>query len=559
MQWERTKEPMADYYDLGNHSRGISTSSAEAQTWFDRGLIWTFGFNHEEAIKCFDRVLEHDPNCAMAHWGRAYALGPNYNKPWEAFDEVDLKQSLAGAHAAAQQSLALLEHTSPPEQALIRAIQSRYQSADPVENLARWNDDYADAMRDVYRQYPADLDIVALFAEALLNRTPWELWDLQTGGPAEGASTLEATSVLEDALETPEARTHPGILHMYIHLMEMSPHPERALRVCDWLRDLVPDSGHLQHMPTHIDVLCGHYREVITSNEAAIRADTKFLEREGAMNFYSLYRSHNYHFKLYGAMFLGQYEAAMDASKELLATIPEDLLRVESPPMADWLETFVPMGLHALVRFGKWQKIIDTPLPEDQELYSFTTALTHYAKGVAYSAVGNVADAERERDLFDEALERVPESRMLFNNTGRDILAVAREMLYGELEYRKGNYDVAFGHLRRSVELDDGLPYDEPWGWMQPTRHALGALLLEQDRVEEAAQVYREDLGFDPTLPRPYQHPENVWALHGYHECLLKLGRIDEAKIVRQRLDLAAARADVPIHASCYCRVSAVT
>jgi len=552
-----TSLPTSDYYDLGSHTRPISTSSDEAQIWFDRGLNWTYAFNHEEAIRCFRKALEHDPNCAMAHWGVAYAIGPNYNKEWDAFDEVDLKESVATAYEESQAALALLDRLTAAERGLITALSARYPSPTPAEDCAAWNEDYANAMRAVYHDFSDDLDIAALFAEALMNRTPWKLWNLKTGEAAEGASTLEAREVLERAFENPSSRRHPGVLHMYIHLMEMSPTPEAALRAADWLRGLVPDGGHLEHMSTHIDVLCGHYQNVVDWNSRAIVADRKYLEREGAMNFYTGYRAHNYHFKLYGAMFLGQYEAAVEAADELVATIPNELFTIEVPPMADWLEGFMSMKMHAYIRFGKWQEILDTPLPEDEKLYCVTIAMIHYAKGVAYSATGRIAEAEEQHKLFDAAYERVPETRMLFNNTCRDILAIAREMLNGELEYRKGNYDVAYAHLRQAVELDDGLPYDEPWGWMQPARHAYGALLLEQGHVEEAEAVYSADLGFDGSLPRTYQHPENVWSLHGYHECLMRLGKHHFCPLIKQRLDLAIARADVPIEASCYCRVSA--
>jgi tetratricopeptide (TPR) repeat protein len=213
------------------------------------------------------------------------------------------------------------------------------------------------------------------------------------------------------------------------------------------------------------------------------------------------------------------------------------------------------MKLHVLIRFGRWQEIVDEPFPEDGDLYCVTTAMLHYAKGVAHAARGEVATAEEHRTRFEEAVPRVPETRYLFNNTCLDILAIASEMLDGEIQYRKGNFDAAFSHLRRSVELDDALPYDEPWGWMQPTRHALGALLLEQGRVEEAEAVYRADLGLDGTLSRACQHPDNVWSLHGFHECLRRLGKTAEADIVKPRLDLALARAAVPIKASCYCRL----
>jgi tetratricopeptide (TPR) repeat protein len=549
---------MSDYYDLGTYSRAVSTSSPEAQLWFDRGLAWCYGYNHDESVRCFERAAGSDPDCTMAYWGIAYGAGPNYNKPWEAFDEVDLGQSLERAHSAVQEALARKDRASAVEVALIEALQHRYPSNTPGQDLSLWSDAYADAMRGVYQAFPDDLDVCALFAEAIMNRTPWALWDLKSGQPAEGADTLEAIDVLEKALREMEragTERHAGLLHMYIHLMEMSPHPERALRAGDDLRGLVPDAGHLQHMPTHIDVLCGHYREVVVSNTRAIAADRIFLEREGPLNFYSLYRCHNYHFKLYGAMFLGQFQPALEAAEEMIATLPEELLKVDSPPMADWLEGFVPMKLHVLIRFGKWREIIEAPLPANRELFCVTTAMMHYAKGVARATSGDIPAAEEERRLFQAAVTRVPDSRYVFNNTCLDILAVAGEMLNGELEYRKGNHDAAFAHLRKSVELDDNLPYDEPWGWMQPARHALGALLLEQDRVAEAEAVYRADLGLDDTLSRACQHPDNVWSLHGFHECLSRLDKTEEAKMVKLRLDLATARADVAIKASCYCRL----
>lgn len=549
---------MDPYYDLGSHGRTVTTGSAEAQTWFDRGLVWAYAFNHEEAVRCFERALAADPRCAMAHWGIAYALGPNYNKPWESFDEVDLATTVSRAFTAAQQAV---ECSSAPgvEAALAQALTSRYPDRNPAPDCSVWSVAYADALRRVYQDHPDDLDVATLFADALMNLTPWALWDQATGEPADGARTAEAEAVLDRALAVPAGREHPGVLHLYLHLMEMSPRPERALPVGDLLRGLVPDAGHLRHMPTHIDVLCGDYRSVVLSSSDAIAADEKFLEREGPMNFYTLYRAHDYHFKIYGAMFLGQCGTALEAADQLAATIPERLLRVEVPPMADWLEGFVPMKVHALIRFGRWQEIIDTPMPNDPDLYCVTTAMLHYAKGVALAATGEIARAESHRQLFRAAVERVPESRTVFNNTCRDILQVASAMLDGELEYRKGNHDEAFAHLRRSIELDDHLPYDEPWAWMQPTRHAYGALLLEQGRVQEAAAVYRADLGLDSTLARACRHPGNVWSLHGYHECLGLLGRHDEAAIIKQQLDVARARADVPIDASCFCRLGAQT
>lgn len=544
-----------DYYDLGSHSRSVTTSSAEAQLWFDRGLTWTYAFHHEEAVACFRAAAEADPDCAMADWGIAYALGPNYNKPWEFFDGQELVRTVDRTHAAVERAHAKAADATPVERALIGALRARYPQAEAVEDCSVWNAPYADSMRAVHELAPDDLDVAALYADALMNLTPWQLWDLRTGAPADGARTPQAKAVLERALATAAGRDHPGLLHLYVHLMEMSPTPEAALPLADRLRGLVPDAGHLHHMPSHLEVLCGDYRRVVSDNTRAIEADEKYHARAGAMNFYTLYRSHNYHFKIYGAMFLGQYQVALTTAAQLEASIPEGLLRVQSPPMADWLEAFLAMRVHVLIRFGRWDDILRQPLPADPELYCVTTAMLHYARGVAYSATHRIPEAETERRLFREAVGRVPQTRMLFNNTCADILAIASEMLDGELEYRKGDHDAAFAALERSIERDDNLPYDEPWGWMQPTRHAYGALLLEQGRVAEAEAVYRADLGLDDTLPRARQHPGNVWALHGLHECLTRLGRTGEARIVAHQLRLAAALADVPVEASCFCRL----
>jgi tetratricopeptide (TPR) repeat protein len=554
----RSQVGMSDYYDLGNYRRKISTDSEQAQLWFDRGLMWCFGYNHDEAVACFEKAAAHDATCAMAYWGIAYASGCNYNKPWEAFDEADALRSVARAFDASQQAMALSGKANAAEKALIGALAKRYPDRTPAPDMCVWNDDFADAMRQVYARFPDDLDVATLFGEAIMNRTPWALWDLKTGKIARGADTAEAIKVLERALDQRQANSHPGLLHIYIHLMEMSPHPERALKAADALRDLAPDAGHLQHMPTHIDVLCGDYERVVSSNQAAIVADRKFLGREGPLNFYSLYRCHNYHFKIYGAMFIGQYKAALKASEEMIATLPEELLQHQSPPMADWLEGFISMKQHIYIRFGKWAEIIGQALPENRELFCVTTAMILYAKSVAYAATGQVAAAEKQAEQFEKAVKQVPESRYIFNNSCLDILSVARKMMLGEIQYRKGNYQTAFAHLRCSVEMDDNLPYDEPWGWMQPTRHALAALLLEQGHVDEATDVYRADLGLNETLSRACQHPDNIWSLTGYYECLVLLDRDEEAKIVKQRLDLARARTDLKVNSSCFCKTDPV-
>ncbi|WNG79650.1 tetratricopeptide repeat protein [Mycobacterium sp. ITM-2016-00316] len=543
------------YYDLGSYHRPIETSAPQAQVWFDRGLVWAYAFNHEEAVHCFERALELDPDLAIARWGIAYAVGPNYNKAWEAFDPVELAGALARARA--ELAAAAGGRASATERALIDALALRFRTDDPTDEaaLTEGHPAYAEAMSAVAQRHPDDVDVQALTADALLNVTAWALWDSVTGEPAEGSRVVEAKAILDAALATPVGRAHPGVLHLYIHAMEMSAHPEEALPAADLLRGLVPDAGHLQHMPSHIDVLCGDYRASVIANHAAVSADRKFVERSGPLNFYSLYRAHDLHFVVYSAMFEGRFQVAEDAAAELADQLTPELLAIESPPMADWLEAFVPLRVHVLVRFGRWDELIALPLPADPDLYCTTTATIHYGRGVAHAAKGQLPQARAEQHALAASYARIPDSRYLFNNTSRDILAVAVAMLDGEIAYRERRFDEAFTHLRHAIALDDALPYDEPWGWMQPTRHAYGALLLEQGLVEEAAAVYAADLGLDDTLRRSCQHPGNVWSLHGYHESLRRLGRDEEADAIAAELDVARSRADVPVLASCACRL----
>ncbi|MGB7299705.1 MAG: hypothetical protein WBD34_10325 [Burkholderiaceae bacterium] len=552
---------MAHYpFNLGSYTRPINSTSAAAQQWFDRGLNWIFGYNHGEAGVCFNKVIEHDPDCAMAYWGLAYIVGPNYNKPWELFDEKDIANTLQESRKALALAREKAAGATAVEKALIGALEKRYQSEKAVPDLYVWSSEYAQAMRKVYEQFPTDHDVVTLFVEAMMNRTPWQMWDPRSGEPCEGADTIECRTVLEKAMAEVEAAgpaRHPGLLHLYIHLMEMSPTPEVALRAADDLRNLVPDAGHLKHMATHIDVLCGNYQDVVASNSAGIAADLNYWKHAGALNFYSLYRVHNYHFKLYGAMFLGQFGPAMDAIDGIKKTIPEDLIRMESPPMVNWIEGYMSMKTHALVRFGRWQELIDDPLPEDPAFFSMTAAMNYYGKGIAHAALGNHEEADNAQQAFEKVATTISEDRHIHVVSCQEILGVAREMLAGEINYHRGNYDEAFTHLRNAVKNEDALPYDEPWGWMMPSRHALGALLLEQGHVEEATAAFEADLGLDDSVIRSNQHPDNVWALLGLHRCYTKTGKDRDARMIKPRLDFALSRADKSINASCFCSMKA--
>ncbi len=538
------------YFDLGDHHRVIVTSSEVAQTWFDRGLIWLYGFNHEEALVCFENAVAEDPDCAMAHWGIAFAIGPNYNKAWEMFELAEREQLLATAQRAIADGLAVASACSAERQ-LLEALRMRYPSDPKTEDFGPFNDAFADAMRVIYEAAPGDLDIASLFAEALMGRTPWQLWDLERGQPRDGASTAEARAVLEQAfLADIAAWEHPGLLHMYIHLMEMSPTPELALPHGDALVHLVPDSGHLVHMATHIDMLCGEYAHVVERNREAARVDQAFTALRGAENFYTVYRIHNVHFEAYGAMFLGQKQTALAAAEELQQLLPVKTVT----HLPDLFEAFWGMKLHVMVRFGMWKEILAESLPDDAELFSFTTALIRYGRTIAFANLERLDEAATELEAFAATQIAVPDSRLMFNNPATEVLNIAAEMAHGELRYKSGEVEGGLDHLRRACDLSDHLRYDEPWGWMQPPRHALAALLMEQEQFDEAEQIYRADLGLTDALSRPCQHPGNIWSLHGLHECLMQRGTEGDAAHVKQCLDIVSARADVEISFSCFCR-----
>lgn len=549
-----------DYgFDLGTHTRTISTSSPEAQMWFDRALNWSYAFSREEAHRCFEKVVELDPECAIGYWGLAYSIGPYYNGPWDRMPPPQREHANREVHAFITKAQRAPSAT-PAERALIDAYAARCPAPenDSLEVYAGWDDAYAEAMAKVAERFIDDDDVVALAIDALMCRTPWRLWDLEERTVAEGASTSEAIELLDLALDRAAAegrQPHPGLLHFKIHIMEMSPTPEAALPEADVLRSLIPDAAHLIHMPSHLYVLCGLFEDSLQSNIEAVVADEKYVAANPEVGIYSIYMLHNVHFQMYSAMFLGQYEPALRAADQIWETVTADTLRHENEFLVNYLEAFYGMKVHVFIRFGKWQEIIDEPMPEEPDLFCVTTALWLYAKGVAYAATGDVAMAEEQQQLFAAAFDRVPEERKVFNNESRDMLRVGEAMLAGELEYRRGNFAEAFDQLRHCVQLYDQLNYTEPWVWMQPPRHALGALLLEQDQVDEAAAVYRADLGLDDTLVRPSQHPGNVWALHGYLECCQRLGRTEEAAEIAEQLAAAVSVADVDVSSSCFCRL----
>ena len=547
-------------FDLGPYSRKISTDSAEAQAWFDYGLNWAYGFHQEEAIRCFERVIEQDPDCAMGYWGAAYVTGPYYNLSWDKFSPAALDVALKATHDYAQEALRRLDGASSAEKAICHALAARFPktSSDDPSEFADWTDAYADAMRSVYADYPEDKDVITLTAEALMCRTPWKLWDLQNRVPSEGSDTLEAIEILETAMARADAAGethHPGMLHMYVHLMEMSPEPERALAACDTLMSLVPDAGHMVHMPSHVYMLCGMYEEGYQSNALAGVADRNWVAYNDELGKYTIYRLHNVHFMVYAAMMLGDYKRSIDAADYMLAELPTERREYREAYVPTYLEAYGAMKPHIYIRFGKWQEIVDAEMPDDPEHYAYTMATWHYAKAVAYANLGDFDKALSHQAAFPVMVEAVPEDRRIFENFQRDILGVGEAMMAGEIAYHRGNHDLGYDHLRESVRRYDALNYTEPWPWMQPTRHALGALLLDQGHVDEAKAIYQADLGLDDTLLRPTQHPDNVWSLLGYVECLEKKGEVISAEI-QQALDKAKAASDMDLSVSCFCRTN---
>jgi tetratricopeptide (TPR) repeat protein len=500
---------------------GVS-ASPEAQRFFDQGLTLCWGFNHGEAIRSFQRALELDPKCAMAWWGIALAHGPNFNRRMEASSAAPAFEAIARARALAE--AALPSELSAADRDLIAALAARYASPAPADRKPL-DEAWAAAMRDVRARHPDDPDVGALFAESLLDLRPWDQWTKE--GVAQ-PGTEEAIAVLEQVLA--RVPDHPGALHYLIHALEASPKPERALAAADRLRGRVPGSGHLQHMPSHIDMRVGRYAEAIATNERAIAADQRYVARAGRSRDYALYHAHDQHLLAWASMWDGQSLRAIAAARDLARELP--LEYAESLP--DMGQRLLSTPYDALVRFGRWDEILVEPPPATS--LPAVTAYWRYSRTMALSALGRLEEATRERAELDAAAAKSEKS---------DTLAIALALADGELAYRRGEFDAAFAKLREAVALDDGLKYREPWRWMQPVRHSLGALLLEQGRVEEAEAVYREDLE---------RHPENGWSLHGLAECLRKRGANDEAAQVQARFEKAWARADVELPGSCFCR-----
>ena len=521
-------EPL--FEGLGAHTRKITTESPDAQRYFDQGLNLLFAFNHDEAIRSFREAARLDPECAMAWWGIAAANGPHINNP------VVPPERSAAAWEALVRARAAAPRSTRVERALIEAQGARWAEP-PAEDRAPLERAYADAMRAVWQMYPRDTDVGALFAESLMDLRPWDLWTPE--GTAQ-PGTDEVLRALEAVMLTNPR--HPLALHLYIHAVEMSPNPEKADLAVDRLRDLTPGLGHLVHMPSHIDVRRGRWVPAITANEKAMEADRRYGAQVPTQGFYRLYMSHNHHMLAYAAMMIGRSSAAIGAIDEMVARMPDDW-RKEYAAIADG---FFAMPLEVRLRFGKWDEILAAPEPE--EFLPIARAMRLQARGIALAAQGKTSEARAEQKAFEAARAAVPADAIFGNNIAADILSVAAAMLEGEIAYREGKTDAGLAALRRAVDAEDRLRYDEPPDWILPVRHALGASLLQSKKPAEAEAVFREDLR---------RLPDNGWSLFGLGRALRLQGKDADAAEVEARFKEIWAGADLELKSSCFCQPGA--
>lgn len=511
---------------LGDCHRKVTTTSPEAQRFFDQGLAFLYAFNHDEAVRSFKAATERDPACAMAWWGIATANGPHINNPM-----VDPEHAHV-AWDAVQRALTLAESGTPVEKALIRAASKRFAMPQP-ESRAGLDLAYANAMREVYREYPKDADVGALFAESMMDLRPWDLW-LPNGKPQPG--TLEIVATLERVIQF--SPNHPLANHLYVHAVEASPNPGRGKQAANRLRLLQPGLGHMVHMPSHIDLRIGQWNEAITANRRAILTDDAYRASNPNQGFYRVYMAHNRHMLAFACMMTGRSKEAITAIDEMVGAFPAEFLQTVAP----LVDGFMSMPIEVRKRFGMWDEVL--AMPDLPEYFPLSRTMRHAARAVAFAAKGQPKDARNEQALFYEARKKVSKDATFGNNLAQAILTTDMHLMNGEILLAEGSLESAVTNLRAAVNAEDQLRYDEPPDWIQPTRHTLGALLLSMGRNKEAEAVYREDLK---------RLPENGWSLYGLSKALQATGRTSEAKRVAQRFNKVWANADVKIDSSCLC------
>jgi tetratricopeptide (TPR) repeat protein len=491
--------------ETGRHHHPIATTSREAQKFFDQGMTLLFGFNHPAAARSFQRAAELDPKAVMPHWGIAVVLGPNYNQDIDLVDPAQHEE----AYEALERAISLSADAPARERAYVAALAKRY-TTDPKADLRKLQVDYKDAMGELVRAYPDDLDAATLYAESLMNLRPWRLWN-PDGAPAEG--TEEIVRVLEEVLRRdPE---HIGANHYYIHAVEASPYPERALPSADRLSQLVPWAGHLVHMPAHIYIRTGDFERAARANELAAKADERFFRRTDDKGPYrAAYYTHNLQFLAFARAAQGNYGEAKRAADKLLAIVKPEVAQDHM------MEALAQIPLLVQLRFHRWDEVLKAPAPDPELLLS--RSFWHYSRALALAANGKGSEAAEEQRAFEAVRKEVPAKAMPGNNTTDKVLGVAAAVLEARLA---NDPDTAITHWRRAVELEDALAYGEPPDWYYPVRESLGAALLRAGQAAEAEQVFREDLK---------RNRRNGRSLFGLMVSLKAQRRITESELVSQ-------------------------
>ena len=517
-------QPIAPHLaGLGELHHEVTTESDEAQEFFDQGLRLTYGFNHAEAVRAFREAARLDPGFAMAYWGQALALGPNINDPMPHERQLE-------ALAAIDKALELKSQVTEKERDFIEALRTRYTDDESADRAAL-DEKYADAMRKLWKKYPTDPEAGTLFAASLMNTMPWDYWTKDLGPKA---GTNEVVDTLERVMAAhPD---HPGAHHYYIHIVEASSDPHRGEPSAEKLAALMPGSGHLVHMPSHIYLRVGRYAEASDANVKAILADEDYIAQCQAQGLYPIgYYPHNIHFLWATSSLEGRSEVAIDAAEKTASRVPIDMA-VDFPN----LQWFLVTPLYAQVRFGRWQEILTTPPPAAD--MPFVMGIWHYARGVAFAAKNQVDRADEELSALEKIAATPEMEKLMLNNaTGSHVLNLAAALVAGEAAAKAGHVEDAVAHLEKAVALQDELPYMEPPTWHYPVRQSLGAVLLDAGKLEQAEAVYREDLEIVP---------HNGWSLFGLLQTLRALGKTREADEVEVAFKKAWARADVTLTAS---------
>lgn len=524
-QEPETRAPL--FKELGeiNHFK-ITTDSELTQKYFDQGVTLAYGFNHEEAFRSFEEAARLDSSCAMAYWGMAIVLGPNINLPMD-------QASVSTAYEAAQKAINLLDNETKKEKDWIAALSRRY-SKEKLENRSNLDSAYADAMRKLAEKYPDDPDINTMFAESIMDLHPWDYW-IKSGKAQPW--TPEILSTLEKVLKINE--NHIGANHLYIHAVEASKNPAIGLTAADRLRFLVPGAGHLVHMPAHIYIRTGKYHEGSLANQRAVKSDEEYINQCNQQGFYPLaYYPHNYHFLWATATLEGDSKTAIDAALKTSTRPPDSLMDLCGYKT---LQHYSVIPLFAYVTFGKWDEILKYKAPEEARPYP--QGVWHYARGMAFLGKNILIDAEKELSALENLKDNSEADKLDIwgINSAGALLKIGYEVLAGELAAKRKQYNLSVAHLKKAVEMEDKLRYDEPPTWFYPVRQNLGAVLMETGRFSEAQEVYEENLK---------EIPDNGWALFGLHQTLLKQNKKEEAAEAEKKFSNAWQYADIDLTAS---------